>query len=141
MRRERSPRRALSAALLLTLTLTAGGCAAGRHEIAYADTQRISANWPKFINYQNQLYSDLQAIENGKGSEQQKAAQMAHVQSLYRHYQAELTAEVRHAAAMIAQHDRYTLIVTREGRAYGGDDVTKQVEAILKITERTALHP
>jgi|SRR5579872_889632 len=122
--------------LLLTLAVAASGCAARRSEIAFVDTQRISANWPKFINYQNQLYSDLQAIENAKESQQQKAAQVARVQALYGRYEADLTRQVRGAATEVAKRHGYMLVVTREGRAYGGVDVTKEVESILNITEK-----
>ncbi|HVA37562.1 MAG TPA: hypothetical protein VNJ51_08115 [Candidatus Dormibacteraeota bacterium] len=128
-------------ALTLALALGGAGCARRGGMVAYVDTQRISANWPKFINYQNQLYSDLQAIEDGKGSDAQKAAEVARVQRLYRRYEADLTTQVRAAAAQVAQRDGYRLIVTREGRAYGGVDVTKQVEKILNVTERVTRQP
>ncbi|TAM89429.1 hypothetical protein EPN42_07700 [bacterium] len=128
---------ALRAALtLLALGAVLSGCAERRADIAYVDTQRISANWPKFINDQNQLYSDLQGIENGKMSQAEKAAEVARVQALYGRYESELTREVRAAAAEVARRHGYRLVVTREGRAYGGVDVTREVETILKITER-----
>ncbi|MDE2572015.1 MAG: hypothetical protein KGM44_05775 [bacterium] len=131
----------MKAAILMALSLSiavplASGCAVRRNDVAFVDTQRISANWPKFINYQNQLYSDLQGVENGKGSRQEKAAAVARVQTLYEHYESDLTKQVRGAAAQVARRHGYRLIVTREGRAYGGVDVTKEVEAILKITEK-----
>ncbi|TAM60967.1 OmpH family outer membrane protein [bacterium] len=131
-------RRAVS---VLALSALLGGCATHRANIAYIDTQRISANWPKFINDQNQLYSDLQSIENSKAEPARKASEVARVQALYGRYQSDLTREVREAATAVARRHGYRLVVTREGRAYGGVDATAEVESMLKITERVKAEP
>ncbi|TAM77674.1 hypothetical protein EPN44_02230 [bacterium] len=127
-----------SALILVVLGAALSGCSVRGAEVAYVDTQRISANWPKFINDQNQLYSDLQGIENAKVSQAEKTAEVARVQALYGRYESDLTREVRAAAAEVARRHGYRLVVTREGRAYGGIDATREVEVILKITERAA---
>jgi Skp family chaperone for outer membrane proteins len=103
--------------------------------VATVDVARISANWPKFINYQNQLSADASALEHANISDAEKARQRDLLQRRYNDMQAEVTSDVRSAAQQVADQRHFALVVTREFVGYGGVDITPDVEKILNITE------
>src|SRR5208337_4502133 len=105
--------------------------------IATVDIARITANWPKFINYNNQLASDTDAINRSRLSPQQKARQIAVLQRRFSAMQDEVTGDVRTAAEQVAGERHFKLVVTREFVGYGGVDITPDVEKILKIVEKS----
>jgi len=104
--------------------------------IAVVDLARIQANWPKFINYSNQLASDTDAINRSSASPKQKAASLDQLRRRYVSMQNEVSGDVRSAAEQIAADRHYKLVVTRQFVGYGGVDITPDVEKILKITEK-----
>ena len=67
--------------LFAALALAALCACANRTQsnIGLVDVQRISANWPKFQNYQNQLTADAQTIEHSNRSARDKASARAAV--------------------------------------------------------------
>ncbi|HEY0798196.1 MAG TPA: hypothetical protein VGD50_03545 [Candidatus Baltobacteraceae bacterium] len=103
--------------------------------VATVDVARISANWPKFINYQNQLSADADALEHANISDSAKQRQRDLLQQRYADMQAEVTTDVRNAAQQVADQRHFSLVVTREFVGYGGVDITPDVEKLLKITE------
>ena len=111
------------------------GCAHKQSPVAIVDTQRLSQNWPKFQNYNNQLSVDMQTIDRSNSSADQKARERAALQVRYDQIQTELTKEVRDAATQVAKVKNFQLVVTRQYVGYGGTDITPDVERILKITE------
>ncbi len=125
-------RAVLTAAALLALA----GCAAQSSPIATVDLERIQANWPKFINYSNQLAADTDAINRSSASPKQKQAQLDALRARYADMQNEVTDDLRNAAAQIATQRHFQIIVTRQFVGYGGVDITPDVEKILQITEK-----
>jgi Skp family chaperone for outer membrane proteins len=117
----------------------AGGGGAG--DIGTVNVARITSNWPKFLNYQNQLTSDAQAIDRSTAPEPQKAKQRAQLQHRFERFQNEVTGDVRAAAEQVAAERHLKLVVTREFVGYGGVDITGDVEKILKITEAATPKP
>ncbi len=115
-----------------------GGCAGGADSttVATVDLARIQANWPKFINYSNQLASDTEAINRSSASPRDKSAQLDLLRKRYVDMQNEVSGDVRTAAESIASEKHYKLVVTRQFVGYGGVDITPDVEKILKITEK-----
>jgi Skp family chaperone for outer membrane proteins len=103
--------------------------------IATVDVARISANWPKFINYQNQLSADASALEHANIPDAEKQRQRDLLQRRYNDMQTEVTSDVRSAAQQVAGQRHFALVVTREFVGYGGVDITPDVEKILNITE------
>ncbi|MGH7708920.1 MAG: hypothetical protein ACREM8_06115 [Vulcanimicrobiaceae bacterium] len=120
--------------LAATIGLLAG-CAQPSADIGTLNLARVQANWPKFINYQNQLAADESAIERAKVSDGAKAAERDELRRRYAAMQSEIERDVETAAAQVAQERHMKLIVTREFVGYGGVDVTPDVEKILKISE------
>ncbi len=119
--------------------LVLGGCAASGTDsasIATVDLVRIQANWPKFINYSNQLAADTDAINRSSAAPRQKKAQLDALRRRYVDMQNEVSGDVRTAAESIANERHYKLVVTRQFVGYGGIDITADVEKILKITEK-----
>ncbi len=116
------------------------GCGTQPTPIATIDLARIQANWPKFINYSNQLASDTAAINRSNASTKDKQAALGALQQRYVQMQDEVSGDVRNAAAQVAQDKHYKLVVTRQFVGYGGNDITADVEAILKITEKSPSH-
>lgn len=104
--------------------------------VATVDLNRIQANWPKFINYSNQLASDTDAINRSNASPKAKAASLEQLRRRYVDMQNEVSGDVRSAAETIANDKHYKLVVTRQFVGYGGVDITGDVEKILKITEK-----
>ena len=118
------------------------GCSGGsRSPIGLVDVQRLTSNWPKYINYQNQLVADEQAISSSKASVSQKRLQAMQLEKRYAGIQNELVKEVRDAATQVAREKNMKLVVTREFVGYGGTDITPQVEKILGITEKATPSP
>jgi Skp family chaperone for outer membrane proteins len=117
--------------------LALAGCAAQQSsQIATVDISRITANWPKFINYNNQLASDTDAINRSNASPRDKARQLDGLRQRFVSMQNEVTNDVRGAAETVANEKHFKLVVTREFVGYGGTDITPDVEKLLKITEK-----
>jgi len=104
-------------------------------DIGVVDVQRIVANWPKFINYQNQLNADIATIQQSRTSEDRKRRELDDVQRKFAVNQNELTNDVRDAATKVAGDRHLRFVLTRQFVGYGGVDITADVEKVLKITE------
>jgi Skp family chaperone for outer membrane proteins len=109
--------------------------------IGLVDVPRITANWPKFLNYQNQLNADLLAVQHSNASDTVKARQTQGLQLQYQADQSELTSDVRSAAQQVAANEHLSLVVTRQFVGYGGVDITPDVEKVLNITEKATPAP
>ena len=114
--------------------VASGGCAGTRSKIAVVNIMAIEANWLKFQNYANQLQASFAAIEAGKASNAEKQQQLAQLQGQSKRWQDEVTTELRATVTDIAKAHNYQLVVTREGVAYGGDDITVDVEKAMSIS-------
>jgi Skp family chaperone for outer membrane proteins len=122
--------------LLISLAACGGQSA---DQVATVDVARISANWPKFINYQNQLAADADALERAHMSDQERKRQSDILRKRYDEMQDEVTGDVRRAAEQIAAQRRFKLVTTHEPLGYGGVDITVDVEKSLKITEASPM--
>ena len=111
------------------------GCAQQGSPVATIDLNRIQANWPKFINYSNQLSADTAAINRSSDSPSRKEKELDALRQRFTDMQNEVTGDVRNAAEQVANEKHITLVVTRQYVGYGGVDITADVEKILKITE------
>jgi Skp family chaperone for outer membrane proteins len=122
-----------------------GGCSGaksgGTDEIGTVNVSRITANWPKFLNYQNQLTADASAIDRENAPDATKSRERADLQQRFLRFQDEVTNDVRTAAEQVAGDRHLKLVVTREFVGYGGVDITPDVEKILKITEAASPSP
>ena len=130
-----------AAALAASALLTACTNAPTGGGIGLVDVQRVSANWPKFLNYQNQLNADVQTVQRSAASDAQKQRQMAGLQEQFQRNQTELTNDVRAAAEQVAGDRHLRYVLTRQFVGFGGVDITPDVERILKITERATPSP
>jgi hypothetical protein len=132
-------KRTLLPALLALLALPAcnGGVSGGSSQIATVDISRITSNWPKFINYNNQLAADTDANNRSNASPRDKQRQIDGLRRRFVNMQDEVTSDVRAAAEQVANDRHFKLVVTREFTGYGGVDITSDVEKILKITEKS----
>jgi Skp family chaperone for outer membrane proteins len=119
--------------------LAACGNKGADSNIGLVDVQRISQNWPKFQNYQNQLANDAQTIE--RSNRRDKAQARAQLQQRFARAQDELTRDVGDAAKQVAADKHLSYVFTRQYVGYGGVDITPDVEKILKITERPSPSP
>src|SRR6185312_10794255 len=99
------------------------------------------SNWAKFINYNNQLSADAAAIERARVSDAQKQRERDQLRAQYVKMQNEVTSDVRSAAEQVAKQRNFKLVVTNEFTAYGGTDITRDVEKVLNITERATPSP
>jgi Skp family chaperone for outer membrane proteins len=126
---------AVCALSIAPLTGCHGGTSGG--DIGLVDVARLTSNWPKFLNYQNQLNADAQAIQQSHSSDADKARQLASFQS----GQTELTDDVRTAAQQVANDKHLKFVFTEQYVGYGGVDITPDVEKILNITERATPAP
>jgi Skp family chaperone for outer membrane proteins len=126
-------------AALFALFALAGcnGSSGASSQIATVDITRITANWPKFINYNNQLAADTDAINRSSASQRDKQHQIDGLRRRFVSMQDEVTNDVRTAAAQVASDRHFKLVVTREFTGYGGVDITADVEKLLKITEKS----
>jgi len=127
-------KRAAPAAAAIAAAVLISGCAQSHSRIAVVKVGEIEQNWPKFINYYNQLQANYQAIMASKTSPADKRKALAQFQDQERRWNDEVTAEVRGVVTDIAKKRNYQIVVTKEGTAYGGDDITPDVEKALNIT-------
>ena len=134
---------AVLATSVAALTGCHGGATSGGDggDIGLVDVPRITANWPKFLNYQNQLNADAQAIQGSRLSDADKSRQMATLNSRFQAGQSELTGDVRTAAERVATDKHLKFVFTQQYVGYGGVDITPDVEKILNITERATPAP
>lgn len=123
------------AALLLA------ACGGRSSPVGLVDVQRLTANWPQYMNAQNQLLADEQALGSGRGSAAQKQREIQALQQRYQQISAQLVSQVRDAATKVAQQKQLKLVLTREFVGYGGTDITPDVEKIMGITERASPAP
>ena len=110
-------------------------------DIGLIDVQRLSANWPKFLNYQNQLNADMHAIQVSHVSDSEKQREMTGLQMRFATNQTELTNNVHDAAAQVASDKHLRYVFTRQFVGYGGVDITPDVEKILQIVEKPTPSP
>jgi Skp family chaperone for outer membrane proteins len=110
-------------------------------DIGLVDVARLTANWPKFLNYQNQLNADMAAIKNSNAPNSQKQRQMQGLQYRFQTNQTELTNNVRDAANQVANDKHLRMVFTRQFVGYGGVDITPDVEKILQIVEKATPSP
>ena len=122
---------------LVATAALASLCACGNKgsdtDIGLVDVQRISQNWPKFQNYQNQLADDAATIEHSRRSDRDKAQARAQLQARFSQAQTELSVDVTAAAKQVAADKHLSYVFTRQYVGYGGVDITADVEKILKI--------
>jgi len=130
---------------ILATTLLATLCACTNNgsesNIGLVDVQRISQNWPKFQNYQNQLANDAQTIERSNRPANAKAQARAQLQERFAKAQSELSHDVSDAAKQVAADKHLAYVLTRQYVGYGGVDITADVEKILKIEEKPSPTP
>ena len=125
-------------AALEALTLTACGQSS---PVGLLDVQRLTANWPQYINVQNQLLADQRAIETGKASPAEKRKEAQHLQAKYSALSEQLVKQIKDAAAKVAEQKNMKLVVTHEFIGYGGTDITPDVEKQMGITESASPSP
>jgi Skp family chaperone for outer membrane proteins len=110
-------------------------------DIGLVDVQRLTSNWPMFLNYQNQLNSDVNAIQHSTRPDGEKQRALQGLQLRYQTNQTELTNDVRDAAQQVANDKHLRYVLTRQFVGYGGLDITPDVEKILKIVEKATPAP
>ncbi len=132
--------RALVATAALA-SLCACGNNASKTDIGLVDVQRISQNWPKFQNYQNQLANDAQTIDRSRKSDRDKAQARAQLQQRFAQAQTELSVDVTAAAKQVAADKHLTYVFTRQYVGFGGVDITADVEKVLKIEDKSTPAP
>jgi Skp family chaperone for outer membrane proteins len=110
-------------------------------DIGLVDVPRITANWPKFLNYQNQLNADVATIRGSRASDNEKSRQLQGLQARFATNQTELTNNVRDAAQQVATDKHLRFVFTRQFVGYGGVDITTDVEKILKVEEKATPAP
>lgn len=136
------PLRGLAIAVCGFGLLMATGCSTQpKSSVGLIDTVRITSNWPKFQNYQNQIAADEAAIQRSSASTTQKAQQIAQLQQRYVSAQRELTDDVSNAAQQVAKDKGLTYVLTRQYVGYGGVDITSDIEKVLKIDEKATPAP
>ncbi|MDQ6766460.1 MAG: hypothetical protein M3Z41_01410 [Candidatus Eremiobacteraeota bacterium] len=121
------------AALLSSALVGLAGCAHQRSSVAVVDVTAIEQRWPKFINYYRQIQANYTAINESKISQTEKQKALVQWQQQSQRWQDEVSGDVRNAAKQIADSKHYKMVVTRQGVAFGGDDITVDVEKALKI--------
>ena len=110
-------------------------------DIGLVDVARLTSNWPKFLNYQNQLNADVATIRGSRASDNEKNRELQGLQARFATNQTELTNNVRDAAQQVANDKHLRLVFTRQFVGYGGVDITPDVEKILNITEKATPAP
>ena len=110
-------------------------------DIGLVDVPRITANWPKFLNYQNQLNADVTAIRNSRASDSEKTRELQGLQARFATNQTELTNNVRDAAQQVASDKHLRFVFTRQFVGYGGVDITPDVEKLLNVEEKATPAP
>lgn len=128
-----SKRWLLAVAAIVTVALN--GCAQAHSRIAVVRVSELEQSWPKFQNYYNQLQANYQAINASKESPADKKRDLAKFQDEEKRWNDEVTGDVRAAVTDIAKKRNYEIVVTKEGTAYGGDDITRDVMKALNIPE------
>jgi Skp family chaperone for outer membrane proteins len=98
------------------------------------NVQALEQTWPKYINYANQLQANFVAIRDSKESAADKRRAFAQLQQQSQRWQDEVSNDVRGVVRTIAADRHYDMVVTRQGVAFGGDDITDDVKAALKIS-------
>jgi Skp family chaperone for outer membrane proteins len=131
----------LAATVLLAASALPACSNQPKSSIGLIDTARITSNWPKFLNYQNQIAADEAAIQRTNSSNAQKAQQVAQLQQRYASAQRELTDDVSNAAQQVAKDKGLSYVFTRQYVGYGGVDITADIEKILKIDEKATPAP
>ena len=125
----------------LLLGMTACSKPAPQGNIGLVDVQRLTSNWPKFMNYQNQLNADVGALRTAHMSDGEKARVMQGLQARFAQNQTELTTDVRNAANQVASDKHLQYVLTQQYVGYGGVDITPDVEKILQIVEKATPTP
>jgi Skp family chaperone for outer membrane proteins len=110
-------------------------------DIGLVDVARLTSNWPKFLNYQNQLNADVATIRGSRASDNEKNSELQSLQAHFATNQTELTNNVREAAQQVASDKHLRFVFTRQFVGYGGVDITPDVEKILNITEKATPAP
>ena len=123
------------------LTALAACSSPAKSAVGLIDTARITSNWPKFQNYQNQIAADEAAIQRSRATNAQKAQQIAALQGRFVNAQRELTDDVSNAAQAVAKDKGLTYVLTRQFVGYGGVDITADIEKILKIDDKSTPAP
>ena len=132
----------IRALVVTSLIVFVSACStAPKATVGLIDTTRITSNWPKFQNYQNQIAADEAAIQRSNVSNARKAQQVAQLQDRYVSAQRELTDDVSSAAAQVAKDKGLTYVLTRQYVGYGGVDITPDIEKVLKIEEKATPAP
>ncbi len=129
---------------LIAVVTVLAGCSHAQtpaSTVATVNIARITQNWPKFINYNNQITADEATIERESAPDAQKRRQLAELQARYVKLQGEVTDDVRAAATQVAHDRQFSLVVTQEFVGAGGTDITSDVEKFLKITETATPTP
>ena len=127
----------LATVVFAAAVLATAGCShPPASDIGLVNVQRIVANWPKFVNYQNQLNSDVATVQRSRASDDEKHREMDEIQRRFAANQTELTGDVRNAASQVADQKHLRLVFTSEFVGYGGVDITADVEKILHIEEK-----
>jgi Skp family chaperone for outer membrane proteins len=126
---------------VFALTLLTGCSSPPKTSVGLIDTSRITANWPKFQNYQNQIAADEAAIQRSNTSNAQKEQQIGQLQQRYVSAQRELTDDVSDAAQQVAKDKGLRYVLTRQFVGYGGVDITADIEKVLKIDDKATPAP
>jgi len=127
--------------VLAVLAFALSACSGAQNSVGLIDMQRLTTNWPRFSNAQNQMIADERAIQTGRGSSAQKQRQVLQLQQKYAGLSDQLVKQIRDAATKVAQQKNLKLVLTHEFVGYGGTDITPDVEKILGITERPTPSP
>jgi hypothetical protein len=130
-----------NAFLILAAVAALAGCTTQQSPVGLVDVSRLTANWPKYLDAQNQLNADEQGILASKGSRSQKQRQVIQLQQKYAGIENDLVKQVRDAATKVAGDKQLKLVLTRQFVGYGGTDITPDVEKILGITEKATPSP
>ena len=133
--------RLMTAALAASLLGMSACSKPPQGDIGLVDVQRVTSNWPKFLNYQNQLNSDVQSIQRSRASDGEKQRALAGLQARFATNQGELTGDVRNAAQQVATDKHLKYVLTQQFVGFGGVDITAEVEKILKIEEKATPAP
>jgi len=125
--------RCAAAAVVAASALAGAACGQKHAKVAFVNVEVLQSTWPKFINYQNQLQATLYAIQSSKLPPAEKQKELLQLNQQSARWQAEVTNEVKDAVKQIAANRHYELVVTRQGTAFGGEDITPDVQSALRI--------
>ncbi|MGH8165021.1 MAG: hypothetical protein ACREP1_11880, partial [Rhodanobacteraceae bacterium] len=99
---------------MLVAIAALAGCTAQSSPVGLVDVSRLTANWPKYIDAQNQLNADEQGIVGEKASRTQKERQALALRTKYASVENALVKQVRDAATTVAHQKQLKLVLTRE---------------------------